>query len=228
MFLSQKKIPNYDKKQDSPAARIWVGAQVKEEAPSSSVQQKVEKVTINPNVDPIPDHSDLLPGSSTWTTGTPDKKDQVNGVVPPQTETQTTQGKDQKELEKQQKLAAEKAKKDVEKQEKKTDKPSERKETATLTRDSKFEDLATLSGQYPNLKFEFNKGVLQTDGNGEYILMDGEKYYDEKHYENNDQKRDLKYYYVNRNATGSVKIQFWKVEGGYVQPDFTISPTPEK
>ena len=77
-----------------------------------------------------------------------------------------------------------------------------------MTRDSKFEDLATLSGQYPNLKFEFNKGVLQTDGNGEYILMDGEKYYDEKHYENNDQKRDLKYYYVNRNATGSVKIQF--------------------
>ena len=228
MFLSQKKIPNYDKKQDSPAARIWVGAQVKEEDPSSSVQQKVEKVTINPNVDPIPDHSDLLPGSSTWTTGTPDKKDQVNGVVPPQTETQTTQGKDQKELEKQQKLAAEKAKKDVEKQEKKTDKPSERKETATLTRDSKFEDLATLSGQYPNLKFEFNKGVLQTDGNGEYILMDGEKYYDEKHYENNDQKRDLKYYYVNRNATGTVKIQFWKVENDFVQPDFSISPTPEK
>lgn len=110
------------------------------------------------------------------------------------------------------KREAEKTKKDVEKQEKQTDKPSEKKETATaskeFTRDSKFEDLATLSGDASNLKFEFNKGVLQTDGNGKYILIDGEKYYAEKYYENNDQKRDLKYFYVTTNTTAGVKIQF--------------------
>ena len=273
IFSSQEKIPDYNKEQDSPATRIWVGAQVKTETPSSSVQQKVEEVNIKPNVDPIPNHSDLLSGSSTWTTETPDKKDQVNGVVTPQAETQTAQGKNQRELERQKQLAAEKVekakkeaekkakelaeqekkaaekrkqeeekkkrlqeenakreaektKKDVEKQEKKTDKPSEKKETATaskeFTRDSKFEDLATLSGDASNLKFEFNKGVLQTDGNGDYILMDGEKYYAEKYYENNDQKRDLKYFYVTTNTTAGVKIQFWKVENGFVQPDFEL------
>ena len=188
----------------------------------------------------------------------PDKKDQVNGVVPPQAETQTAQGKNQRELERQKQLAAEKAekaKKEAEKkakelaeQEKKAaekrkqeeekkkklqeenekkeaekkanqesankqqNKPSEKKETATaskeFTRDSKFEDLATLSGDASNLKFEFNKGVLQTDGNGAYILMDGEKYYAEEYYEDNDQKRDLKYYYVSSNTPENIKIEF--------------------
>ena len=235
IFSSQEKIPDYNKEQDSPATRIWVGAQVKTETPSSSVQQKVEEVNIKPNVDPIPNHSDLLSGSSTWTTETPDKKDQVNGVVPPQAETQTAQGKDQRELERQKQLAAEKAEKAKKEAEKKAkqesankqqNKPSEKKETATaskeFTRDSKFEDLATLSGDASNLKFEFNKGVLQTDGNGDYILMDGEKYYAEKYYENNDQKRDLKYFYVTTNTTAGVKIQFWKVENGFVQPDFEL------
>ena len=273
IFSSQEKIPNYDKKQDSLATRIWVGAQVKEEAPSSSVQQKVEKVNINPNVDPIPNHSDLLPGSSAWTTGTPDKKDQVNGVVPPQSETQTTQGKDQKELEKQQQLAAEKAekaKKEAEKkakelaeQEKKAaekrkqeeekkkklqeenekkeaekkakqesankqqNKASEKKETATaskeFTRDSKFEDLATLSGDASNLKFEFNKGVLQTDGNGKYILINGEKYYE---YTDDESKQNpaLKYFDLNRNHPRGIEIQFWGLDSGYVQPDFSFVP----
>ena len=115
---------------------------------------------------------------------------------------------------------------------KQQNKPSEKKETATaskeFTRDSKFEDLATLSGDASNLKFEFNKGVLQTDGNGAYILMDGEKYYAEEYYEDNDQKRDLKYYYVSSNTPENIKIEFWKVQNGYVQPDFSISPTPEK
>ena len=219
IFSSQEKIPDYDKEQDSPAARIWVGAQVKEEAPSSSVQQKVEKVTINPNVDPISDHSDLLPGSSAWTTETPDKKNQVNGA----------EEKARKEAEeKARKEAEQKARKEAEQKAKKL---AEKKETTTLkklTRDSNFEDLGTLTGDASNLKFDFHKGVLQTDGNGEYILMDGEKYYAEKYYEDNDQKRDLKYFYVTTNATAGVKIQFWKVEGGYVQPDFTISPTPKE
>ena len=211
IFSSQEKIPDYNKEQDSPAARIWVGAQVKEEAPSSSVQQKVEKVTINPNVDPISDHSDLLPGSSAWTTETPDKKNQVNGAE-----------------EKARKEAEQKARKEAEQKAKKL---AEKKETTTLkklTRDSNFEDLGTLTGDASNLKFDFHKGVLQTDGNGEYILMDGEKYYAEKYYEDNDQKRDLKYFYVTTNATAGVKIQFWKVENGFVQPDFSISPTPKE
>ena len=211
IFSSQEKIPDYNKEQDSPAARIWVGAQVKEEAPSSSVQQKVEEVTINPNVDPISDHSDLLPGSSAWTTETPDKKNQVNGAE-----------------EKARKEAEEKARKEAEQKAKKL---AEKKETTTLkklTRDSNFEDLGTLTGDASNLKFDFHKGVLQTDGNGEYILMDGEKYYAEKYYEDNDQKRDLKYFYVTTNATAGVKIQFWKVENGFVQPDFSISPTPKE
>ena len=274
IFSSQEKIPDYNKEQDSPAARIWVGAQVKTETPSSSVQQKVEEVNIKPNVDPIPNHSDLLPGSSTWTTETPDKKDQVNGVVPPQAETQTAQGKNQRELERQKQLAAEKAekakkeaekkaqelaeqekkaaekrkqeeekkrklqeekakkdaekaKKDTEKQEKKTDKPSERKETATaskeFTRDSKFEDLATLSGDASNLKFEFNKGVLQTDGNGKYILINGEKYYE---YTDDESKQNpaLKYFDLNRNHPRGIEIQFWGLDSGYVQPDFSFVP----
>ena len=274
IFSSQEKIPEYNQPQDSWALDLWVGAQAKTETPSSSVQQKVEKVNINPNVDPIPNHSDLLSGSSTWTTGTPDKKDQVNGVVPPQSETQTTQGKDQKELEKQQQLAAEKAekakkeaekkakelaeqekkaaekrkqeeekkkrlqeenakkeaekaKKDVEKQEKKTDKPSEKKETVTaskeFTRDSKFEDLATLSGDASNLKFEFNKGVLQTDGNGKYILINGEKYYE---YTDDESKQNpaLKYFDLNRNHPKGIEIQFWGLNSGYVQPDFSFVP----
>ena len=267
IFSSPEKIPDYNKEQDSLATRIWVGAQVKEEAPSSSVQQKVEQVNINPNVDPIPNHSDLLPGSSTWTTGTPDKKDQVNGVVPSQPETKTTQGKDQKELERQAEKAkkeaekkakqlaeqekkaaekrmqeeekekklqeenakkeAEKAKKDVEKQEKQTDKPSEKKETVTaskeFTRDSKFEDLATLSGDASNLKFEFNKGVLQTDGNGKYILINGEKYYE---YTDDESKQNpaLKYFDLNRNHPKGIEIQFWGLDSGYVQPDFSFVP----
>lgn len=267
IFSSPEKIPDYNKEQDSLATRIWVGAQVKEEAPSSSVQQKVEQVNINPNVDPIPNHSDLLPGSSTWTTGTPDKKDQVNGVVPSQPETKTTQGKDQKELERQAEKAkkeaekkakqlaeqekkaaekrmqeeekekklqeenakkeAEKAKKNVEKQEKQTDKPSEKKETVTaskeFTRDSKFEDLATLSGDASNLKFEFNKGVLQTDGNGKYILINGEKYYE---YTDDESKQNpaLKYFDLNRNHPKGIEIQFWGLDSGYVQPDFSFVP----
>ena len=110
------------------------------------------------------------------------------------------------------KREAEKTKKDVEKQEKKTDKPSEKKETATaskeFTRDSKFKDLVTIIGEELPVKFEFNKGVLQTDGNGAYILMDGEKYYAEEYYEDNDQKRDLKYYYVSSNTPENIKIEF--------------------
>ena len=77
-----------------------------------------------------------------------------------------------------------------------------------MTRDSNFEDLGTLTGGASNLKFDFHKGVLQNDGNGDYILMDGEKYYAEKYYENNDQKRDLKYFYVTTNTTAGVEIQF--------------------
>ena len=207
--------------------------------------------------------------SSSQNEGTPDKKDQANGVVPPQPKTKTTQEKNLSKLERQKRLAAEKAKKeaerkaqelaerekkaaekrkqeeekkkrlqkekvedDTQKQEKQTDKPSEKQETATASKEftiySKLKDLGTIIGQGPNLKFVFNEGVLQTDGNGEYILMDGEKYYDEKHYENNDQKRDLKYFYVTTNTTAGVKIQFWKVEGGYVQPDFELVSTPEE
>ena len=242
IFSSQEKIPDYNKEQDSPAARIWVGAQVKTEIPSSSVQQKVEQVNINPNEAPIQNYSDLFPGSSAWTIGASDNNDQVNGVVPPQPETQTPQGENQKEFERQQQLAAQKAKeakkaakKNAEEQsknEKKTNKPSEKKETVTVskefTRDSKFEDLATLSENASNLEFKFNKGVLQNDGNGDYILIDGEKYYAEKYYENNDQKRDLKYFYVTTNTTAGVEIQFWKVENDFVQPDFSISPTPKE
>ena len=235
IFSSQEKIPDYNKEQDSPAARIWVGAQVKEEAPSSSVQQKVEKVTINPNVDPISDHSDLLPGSSAWTTETPDKKNQVNGAE--EKARKEAEEKARKEAEEEaRKEAEEKARKEAEQKarkeaEQKAKKLAEKKETTTLkklTRDSNFEDLGTLTGDASNLKFDFHKGVLQTDGNGEYILMDGEKYYAEKYYEDNDQKRDLKYFYVTTNATAGVKIQFWKVENGFVQPDFSISPTPKE
>ena len=273
IFSSQEKIPEYNQPQDSWALDLWVGAQGKTETPSSSVQQKVEEVNINPNVDPIPNHSDLLSGSSTWTTETPGKKDQVNGVVPPQAETQTAQGKNQRELERQKQLAAEKAekaKKEAEKkakelaeQEKKAaekrkqeeekkkklqeenekkeaekkanqesankqqNKPSERKETATaskeFTRDSKFEDLATLSGDASNLKFEFNKGVLQTDGNGKYILINGEKYYE---YTDDESKQNpaLKYFDLNRNHPKGIEIQFWGLDSGYVQPDFSFVP----
>ena len=111
IFSSPEKIPDYNKEQDSLATRIWVGAQVKTESSSSSVQQNVEQVNINPNVAPIQNYSNILPGSNAWTTVTPDKKDQVNGVVPPQAETQTAQEKNQRELERQQQLAAEKAEK---------------------------------------------------------------------------------------------------------------------
>ena len=239
IFSSPEKIPDYNKEQDSLATRIWVGAQIKTEVPSSPVQQKVEEVNINPNVDPIPNHSDLLSGSSTWTAETPDKKDQVNGVVPPQSETQTAQGENQSELERQQqktgKEAEEKARKEAEEKAKELaeqkKKLAEKKETTTLkklTRDSNFEDLGTLTGDASNLKFDFHKGLLQNDGNGDYILIDGEKYYAEKYYENNDQKRDLKYFYVTTNTTAGVKIQFWKVENGFVQPDFELVPTPEE
>lgn len=187
--------------------------------------------------------------------GTPDKKDQVNGGRTSQSETPIPQGKNQRQLERQQQLAAEKAKKEAEKKakelaeqekkaaekrkqeeekkkrlqeenakkeaekntkeqskkEKQTDKPSEKKETATaskeFTRDSKFEDLATLSGDASNLKFEFNKGVLQTDGNGKYILINGEKYYE---YTDDESKQNpaLKYFDLNRNHPKGIEIQF--------------------
>lgn len=276
IFSSPEKIPDYNKAQDIWAAKIWSGPAIqnteRQSSPSSS--QKVEEVNIIPNVDPIPNHSDLLPGSSAWTTGTPDKKDQVNEGRTSQSETLTSQGKNQKELERQKQLAAEKAekakkeaekkakeladqekkaaekrkqeeekkkrlqeenakreaektKKDVEKQEKQTDKPSEKKETATaskeFTRDSKFEDLATLSGDASNLKFEFNKGVLQTDGNGKYILINGEKYYE---YTDDESKQNpaLKYFDLNRNHPKGIEIQFWGLDSGYVQPDFSFVP----
>ena len=265
IFSSQEKIPDYNKAQDIWAAKIWSGSAIQntERQSSASSSQKVEEVNINPNVDPIPNHSDLLPGSSTWTAETPDKKDQVNGVVPPQAETQTAQGKNQRELERQQQLAAEKAKKEAEKKakelaerekkaaekrtqeeekkkklqeenekkvaekkDKKTDNPSERKETTTsreFTRDSKFEDLATLSGDASNLKFEFNKGVLQTDGNGKYILINGEKYYE---YTDDESRQNpaLKYFDLNRNHPKGIEIQFWGLDSGYVQPDFSFVP----
>lgn len=273
IFSSQEKIPEYNQPQDSWALDLWVGAQGKTETPSSSVQQNVEQVNINPNVAPIQNYSNILPGSSTWTIETPDKKDQVNGVVPPQAETQTAQGKNQRELERQKQLAAEKAekaKKEAEKkakelaeQEKKAaekrkqeeekkkklqeenekkeaekkakqesankqqNKASEKKETATaskeFTRDSKFEDLATLSGDASNLKFEFNKGVLQTDGNGKYILINGEKYYEYTDDENR-QNPALKYFDLNRNHPKGIEIQFWGLDSGYVQPDFSFVP----
>ena len=216
IFSSQEKIPDYNKEQDSPAARIWVGAQVKEEAPPSSVQQKVEKVTINPNVDPIPDHSDLLSGSSTWTTPTPDKEDQEQKAK------EEAEQKAKKEAEQKAKKEAEqKAKKEAEQ------KAVGGKETVTaskeFTRDSKFEDLATLSGDASNLKFEFNKGVLQTDGNGKYILINGEKYYE---YTDDESKQDpaLKYFDLNRNHPKGIEIQFWGLDSGYVQPDFSFVP----
>ena len=232
IFSSQEKIPDYNKEQDSPAARIWVGAQVKEEAPPSSVQQKVEKVTINPNVDPIPDHSDLLSGSSTWTTPTPDKEDQEQKAK------EEAEQKAKKEAEQKAKEEAEqKAKKEAEQKakkeaEQKAKKEAEQKavggkETVTaskeFTRDSKFEDLATLSGDASNLKFEFNKGVLQTDGNGKYILINGEKYYEYTDDENR-QNPALKYFDLNRNHPKGIEIQFWGLDSGYVQPDFSFVP----
>ena len=252
IFSSQEKIPDYNKEQDSPAARIWVGDQVKEEAPSSSVQQKVEKVTINPNVDPISDHSDLLPGSSAWTTETPDKKNQVNGAEEKarkeaeekarkeaeQKAKKEAEQKARKEAEeKARKEAEEKARKEAEQKakkeaEQKAKKEAEQKavggkETVTaskeFTRDSKFEDLATLSGDASNLKFEFNKGVLQTDGNGKYILINGEKYYE---YTDDESRQNpaLKYFDFNRNHPKGIEIQFWGLDSGYVQPDFSFVP----
>ena len=242
IFSSPEKFPEYNQPQDSWALYLWVGAQGKTKTPSSSVQQKVEKVTINPNEAPIQNYSDLLPGSSAWTTETSDKKNQVNGAeekARKETEEKArkeTEEKARKEAEeKVRKGAEEKARKEAEQKAKKLaeqkKKLAEKKETTTLkklTRDSKFEDLGTLTGDASNLKFDFHKGVLQNDGNEDYILMDGEKYYAEKYYENNDQKRDLKYFYVTTNTTAGVEIQFWKVENGFVQPDFSISPTPEK
>ena len=240
IFSSQEKIPDYNKEQDSPAARIWVGAQVKEEAPSSSVQQKVEKVTINPNVDPIPNHSDLLPGSSAWTTETPDKEDQEQKAKEEaeQKAKKEAEQKAKKEAEQKAKKEAEqKAKKEAEQKakkeaEQKAKKEAEQKavggkETVTaskeFTRDSKFEDLATLSGDASNLKFEFNKGVLQTDGNGKYILINGEKYYE---YTDDESKQNpaLKYFDFNRNHPKGIEIQFWGLDSGYVQPDFSFVP----
>ena len=265
IFSSPEKIPDYNKAQDIGAAKIWSGPAIQniERQSSASSSQKVEEVNIIPNVDPIPNHSDLLPGSSAWTTGSPDKKDQVNGGRTSQSETPIPQGKNQRELERQKQLAAEKAKKEAEKKakelaeqekkaaekrkqeeekkkrlqeenekkeaekkEKKPDKPSERKETTTsreFTRDSKFEDLATLSGDTSNLKFEFNKGVLQTDGNGKYILINGEKYYKYTDDENK-QNPALKYFDLNRNHPKGIEIQFWGLDSGYVQPDFSFVP----
>ena len=109
------------------------------------------------------------------------------------------------------KKAAKKNAEEQSKNEKKTNKPSEKKEIATaskeFTRDSKFEDLATLSGDASNLKFEFNKGVLQTDGNGKYILINGEKYYE---YTDDESKQNpaLKYFDLNRNHPKGIEIQF--------------------
>lgn len=273
IFSSQEKIPEYNQPQDSWALDLWVGAQGKTQTPSSSVHQNVGKVNINPNVAPILNYPDLLPGSNAWTTVTPDKKNQVNGADIPHSETPTAQGKNQRELERQKQLAAEKAekaKKEAEKkakelaeQEKKAaekrkqeeekkkklqeenekkeaekkakqesankqqNKASEKKETATaskeFTRDSKFEDLATLSGDASNLKFEFNKGVLQTDGNGKYILINGEKYYEYTDDENR-QNPALKYFDLNRNHPKGIEIQFWGLDSGYVQPDFSFVP----
>ena len=118
--------------------------------------------------------------------------------------------KRKQEEEKKKRLQEENEKKEAEKKEKKPDKPSERKETTTsreFTRDSKFEDLATLSGDTSNLKFEFNKGVLQTDGNGKYILINGEKYYE---YTDDESKQNpaLKYFDLNRNHPKGIEIQF--------------------
>ena len=118
--------------------------------------------------------------------------------------------KRKQEEEKKKRLQEENEKKEAEKKEKKPDKPSERKETTTsreFTRDSKFEDLATLSGDTSNLKFEFNKGVLQTDGNGKYILINGEKYYEYSDDENK-QNPALKYFDLNRNHPKGIEIQF--------------------
>lgn len=275
IFSTPEKIPDYNKAQDIWAAKIWSGPAIQntERQSSASSSQKVEEVNIIPNVDPIPNHSDILPGSSAWTTGTPDKKDQLNGGRTSQSETPIPQRKNQRELERQKQLAAEKAekaKKEAEKkakelaeQEKKAaekrkqeeekkkklqeenekkeaekkanqesankqqNKPSEKKETATVskefTRDSKFEDLATLSGDASNLKFEFNKGVLQTDGNGKYILINGEKYYE---YTDDESKQNpaLKYFDLNRNHPKGIEIQFWGLDSGYVQPDFSFVP----
>lgn len=275
IFSTPEKIPDYNKAQDIWAAKIWSGPAIQntERQSSASSSQKVEEVNIIPNVDPIPNHSDILPGSSAWTTGTPDKKDQLNGGRTSQSETPVPQRKNQRELDRQKQLAAEKAekaKKEAEKkakelaeQEKKAaekrkqeeekkkklqeenekkeaekkanqesankqqNKPSEKKETATVskefTRDSKFEDLATLSGDASNLKFEFNKGVLQTDGNGKYILINGEKYYE---YTDDESKQNpaLKYFDLNRNHPKGIEIQFWGLDSGYVQPDFSFVP----
>ena len=118
--------------------------------------------------------------------------------------------KRKQEEEKRKKLQEENEKKVVEKKEKKTDKPSERKETTTsreFTRDSKFEDLATLSGDASNLKVDFHKGVLQTDGNGKYILINGEKYYE---YTDDESRQNpaLKYFDLNRNHPKGIEIQF--------------------
>lgn len=122
-----------------------------------------------------------------------------------------------KQEEKKKKLQEENEKKVAEKKvnqesaNKQQNKPSEKKETATaskeFTRDSKFEDLATLSGDASNLKFEFNKGVLQTDGNGKYILINGEKYYE---YTDDESKQNpaLKYFDLNRNHPKGIEIQF--------------------
>lgn len=163
IFSSPEKIPDYNKEQDSLATRIWVGAQVKEEAPSSSVQQKVEEVNINPNVDPIPNHSDLLSGSSTWTTEAPGKKDQVNGVVPPQAETQTAQGKNQRELERQKQLAAEKAEKAKKEAEKKAKELAEQEKKAAEKRKQEEEKKKRL--QEENEKKEEEKKAKQESAN---------------------------------------------------------------
>ena len=208
IFSSPEKIPDYNKAQDIWALDLWVGAQGKTETPSSSVQQKVEKVTINPNEAPIQNYSDIFPGSSTWTIETSDKKDQEQ------------KAKEEAE-QKAKKEAEQKAKKEAEQ------KAVRGKETVTaskeFTRDSKFEDLATLSGDASNLKFEFNKGVLQTDGNGKYILINGEKYYE---YTDDESRQNpaLKYFDLNRNHPKGIEIQFWGLDSGYVQPDFSFVP----
>lgn len=112
------------------------------------------------------------------------------------------------EEEKKKRLQKEKVEDDTQKQEKQTDKPSERKETTTsreFTSDSKFEDLATL-GEGTNPEFKFNDGVLQTDGNGKYILINGEKYYE--YTDDSKQNPALKYFDLNRNHPKGIEIQF--------------------
>ena len=165
--------------------------------------------------------SKRTPASSSQNGGTPDNKDQVkNGVDTSKSETPTPQRKNQSKP-KDQKQKVGKTTNTV------SNKPSGGKETATaskeFTRYSKFEDLVTIIEEGLPVKFEFNKGVLQTDGDRKYVLIDGEKYYE--YIENQNQKNPkLKYFYLNRNHPKGIEIQFWGLENGYVKSDFEFVP----